>query len=201
MAQAEHHEHHEEQTNTGLANRKMGFWLFLGSECMFFATLITNYLSNLGRSPAGSPGPEHFNLPVTTISTFVLLMSSLVMALSVYSIQRGDLKKTRLYIALTALFGLVFLGFQVVEFTTFVGEGLTISANIFGSSFFLLTGTHGLHVAIGVLWLISLLVYSFRGGVSQERALDVEIAGLYWHFVDVVWIIIFTVVYLMQRVR
>ncbi len=201
MAHAEAHEHHEEQTVTGLDNRKMGFWLFLASECVFFATLITNYLANIGRSPAGTPGPELFDLPVTTVSTFVLLMSSLVMALAVYSIQRGDLKKTQLYLWLTSIFGLIFLGFQYYEFTTFVHEGLTLSVNIFGSSFYLLTGTHGLHVAIGVLWMLTLLVYSYRGGVTKARALDVEIAGLYWHFVDVVWIVLFTVVYLFQRVR
>ena len=92
----------------------------------------------------------------------------------------------------------MFLGFQAYEFTTFVHEGLTLQTNIFGSTFFVLTGTHGAHVAVGVLWLLTLLVRSFQGKLGPDKAMVVEVTGLYWHFVDVVWIVIFTVVYLLQ---
>ena len=188
----------EVETSTGVNNRKMVFWAFLGSECMFFGSLIATYLVYKGRSVVGPYPVEVLDIPITSISTFDLLMSSLAMVLALAAIQRGDIPKTKLWLAATAGLGLVFLGFQAYEFTTFVHEGLTLQRNLFGSSFFVLTGFHGTHVAVGVLWLLSLLVLAFRGDLSQADALDVEIAGLYWHFVDVVWIIIFTVVYLID---
>jgi cytochrome c oxidase subunit 3 len=186
----------ETETSTGLNNRKTIFWAFLGSECMFFASLISTYLVYKGRSVTGPYPAEILDIPVTSISTFDLLTSSLSMVLALAAIERGDIKRFQFWLSCVIVGGLIFLGFQVFEFTTFVHEGLTISKNLFGSSFFVLTGFHGTHVAVGVLWLISLLVLSLRGNMSKADALDVEIAGLYWHFVDIVWIIIFTVVYL-----
>jgi heme/copper-type cytochrome/quinol oxidase subunit 3 len=186
----------ELETSTGLNSRKMVFWAFLGSECMFFGSLIATYLVYKGRSVRGPTPEEILNIPLTSVSTFVLLTSSLAMVLALAGIQRGDMPKCRLWLAVTAFFGSIFLGFQAYEFNHFVHEGLTLSRNLFGSSFFVLTGFHGTHVAVGVLWLLSLLVLAFRGDLSQADSLDVEIAGLYWHFVDVVWIVIFTVVYL-----
>ena len=186
----------EIETSTGVNSRKLVFWAFLGSECMFFGSLIATYLVYKGRSVVGPYPAEILDIPVTSISTFDLLMSSLAMVLALAAIQRGDIPKTKLWLAVTAGLGLVFLGFQAYEFTTFVHHGLTLQRNLFGSSFFVLTGFHGTHVAVGVLWLVSLLVLAFRGDLSQADSLDVEIAGLYWHFVDVVWIVIFTVVYL-----
>lgn len=196
-ASAEHHAH---ETHTGLDSRKLAFWFFLASECMFFASLIVGYLVYKGNSLTGPYPDDLFNIPLTSISTFVLLMSSLAMVLAVQAITRGDQKGLRLWLAITALLGLVFLGFQAFEFTEFVHEGLTLKSSLFGSTFFTLTGFHGAHVAVGVIWLISLLVHALRGGVKQADALDVEVAGLYWHFVDVVWIVIFTVVYLVEAV-
>lgn len=196
----EHLHSHEHSTATGIDNRKLGFWLFLASECMFFGSLLVAYVVYRGRSLAG-PGPkELLDIPLTSISTFVLLMSSLAMVLAVAAVQRGDMRHTRLWLAVTALLGLTFLGFQAYEFTHFASLGLTLAANLFGTSFYVLTGFHGTHVLVGVIWLLSLLAYSYRGGVSKERFLDVEIAGLYWHFVDIVWIVIFTVVYLIEVV-
>lgn len=177
---------------------KLGFWIFLASECVFFASLIGTYLSLHGRSHSGPMPHEIFDLPLTTVSSFVLLMSSLTMVLAVAAIKQADLKAMQRWLAATAVLGLVFLGFQAYEFTTFAGEGLTLTSSIFGSSFYTLTGFHGFHVAIGVLWLLSALVYSLRGGISQRQATKIEVAGLYWHFVDVVWIVIFTVVYLIE---
>ncbi len=186
-------------TSTGLNSRKMLMWLFLASDCMFFGTLISTYISTRNRSiELGTPPypNEIFDIPYTSVSAFVLLMSSLTMVLALSAIQRGDNRGLRIWIAATALLGAIFVGGQFFEFTTFAHEGLTLSSNIFGSSFYVLTGFHGAHVTIGVAWLLSLLFVSLRGGLPQEHAADVEIAGLYWHFVDIVWIVIFTLVYL-----
>ena len=187
----------ELETSTGVNSRKMVFWAFLGSECMFFGSLIATYLVNQGRSVVGPYPAEILNIPITSVSTFVLLTSSLAMVLALAAIQRGDIPKLKLWLGVTAGFGAIFLGFQAYEFTHFVHLGLTLSRNLFGSTFFVLTGFHGTHVLVGVIWLVSLLVLAQRGDLSQADSLDVEIAGLYWHFVDVVWIAIFTLVYLL----
>jgi cytochrome c oxidase subunit 3/cytochrome o ubiquinol oxidase subunit 3 len=186
------------QTSTGLDNKKLAFWLFIGSECLLFGSLIATYLVYEGRSISGPTTHEILNIPVTSISTFDLLMSSLAMVLALAAVTRGDKLWSRVWLATTAGLGVIFLGFQSYEFITFVREGLTLQVNLFGSTFFTLTGFHGGHVLVGVVWLLTLLVRSFQGKLGPEKALNVEIAGLYWHFVDVVWIVIFTVVYLIQ---
>ncbi len=187
------------QTSTGLDNKKLAFWLFIGSECLLFGTLIATYLVYEGRSVSGPTTHEILNIPLTSVSTFVLLMSSLAMVLALAAVARGDKVWARVWLATTASLGMVFLGFQAYEFTQFVHEGLTLQVNLFGSTFFVLTGFHGGHVFVGVLWLLTLLFRSFQGKLGPDKALNVELAGLYWHFVDVVWIVIFTVVYLIQR--
>ncbi len=187
-----------EITSTGLDHKKMGFWAFLGSECLFFGSLIATYLVFKGKSVVGPFPREILNIPLTSISTFVLLMSSLLMVLALAAVQRGDAFGARLWLFGTPLFGLIFVGFQVYEFRSFVHEGLTLKANLFGASFFVLTGFHGAHVSVGVLWLLTLWVLALRNRLTQGDALLVEIAGLYWHFVDIVWIVIFTLVYLLQ---
>ena len=184
-------------TSTGLDSRKIALWTFIGSECLLFGTLITTYLVYHGKSVAG-PTTEILDIPVTSVSTFVLLMSSLAMVLALAAVARGDALFARVWLATTALLGSLFLGFQAYEFTNFVHEGLTLQTSLFGSTFFVLTGFHGGHVFIGVLWLLTLLVRSFQGKLGRDKALQVELAGLYWHFVDVVWIVIFTVVYLLR---
>jgi heme/copper-type cytochrome/quinol oxidase subunit 3 len=186
-------------TSTGLNSRKMLMWLFLTSDCMFFGTLIATYMTYRNRSIELGMPPypnEIFDIPYTSVSAFVLLMSSLTMVLALSAIQRGNHRGLRIWISATALLGAIFVGGQFFEFTEFTHEGLGLTTNIFGSSFFVLTGFHGAHVTIGVAWLLSLLFVSLRGGLPPEKALDVEIAGLYWHFVDIVWIVIFTLVYL-----
>lgn len=186
-------------TSTGQDTRKIAFWTFIGSECMLFGTLIATYLSYEGRSVVGPTPQEILNIPLTSVSTFVLLMSSLAMVLALAAVMRGDTRYSKVWLATTAVLGAVFLVFQAFEFTQFVDEGLKISTNLFGSTFFILTGCHGLHVLVGVIWIVTLLIMSARGKLGPEKAMNVEIAGLYWHFVDVVWIVIFTVVYLIQR--
>jgi heme/copper-type cytochrome/quinol oxidase subunit 3 len=183
-------------SSTGLDNRKVAMWGFLASDCMFFGTLIATYMVYKNRSLVGPYPREIFDIPYTSVSAFVLLLSSLTMVLALAAIQSGDERRFRIWLTSTALLGCVFLGGQFYEFTTFYREGLTLSTNLFGSTFFTLTGFHGTHVLLGVFWLMSLVVHSFRGRLHQEHSLMVEIAGLYWHFVDIVWILIFTLVYL-----
>ena len=183
-------------TSTGVDNRKLLMWAFLASDCMFFGSLIATYLVYKNRSLDGPLPRETFDVPYTSVSAFVLLLSSLTMVLALAAIQRGDERRMRIWLTTTALLGCVFLGGQFYEFNSFVRDGLTLSRNLFGSTFFTLTGFHGTHVAIGVFWLGSLVVHSLRGRLHQEHSLMVEIAGLYWHFVDIVWILIFTLVYL-----
>jgi heme/copper-type cytochrome/quinol oxidase subunit 3 len=188
--------HHH--TSMGLDNRKMAFWAFIGSECLLFSSLISTYLVYKGRSVVGPYPPEILNIPFTSLSTFDLLMSSLTMVLALAAVQRGDMKWGKTWLFATAFLGLLFLGGQVYEFTSFVREGLTLQTNLFGCTFYVLTGTHGAHVTVGVLWLLTLWVRALQGKLGPANALTVEISGLYWHFVDVVWIVIFTVVYLIQ---
>jgi heme/copper-type cytochrome/quinol oxidase subunit 3 len=187
----------EHQGSTGQNTRKLLMWAFLGSDCMFFGSLIGTYLVYRGRPIlAGPTSHEVFDIPYTSVSAFALLMSSLAMVLALAAIQRGDVGRLKIWLLTTAGLGLVFIGGQVYEFTTFGAEGLNLSVSTFGTTFFVLTGFHGAHVTLGIVWLLSLFMLARRGLMSQARSLDVEIAGLYWHFVDIVWIIIFTVVYL-----
>ena len=186
----------ELETSTGLDHRKLAMWAFLGSECLFFGTFISTYLVYRNKSLVGPYPNEILDIPVTSVSTFVLLMSSFMMVMTLYSIRNGDQRGFRVWVLGTAFLGATFLGFQVFEFREFYLHGLTPRTNLFGSTFFILTGFHGAHVTGGVIWLISLFGQSLMGKLTQENALRVELAGLYWHFVDIVWIIIFTLVYL-----
>jgi cytochrome o ubiquinol oxidase subunit 3 len=263
--------HHDHTTSTGIPNKKLLWWAFLASDCMFFGTLISTHLVYRLNPPPGNAVPTQvFNIELTSFSTFILLMSSLLMALAVNAIQRGNVKSTRIMLLGTMFFGCIFLGGQVYEFEHFVlAKKMTISNSIFGSTFYTLTGTHGTHVAIGVLLLGMMYVRTFKPtsgngllrnfahltavcatmGVSfivfipgmievvyglplgeflshhaislsvgvaafiavlwfgrtsgtvefgEQNAGDVEAIGLYWHFVDIVWIIIFTAVYLLE---
>ncbi len=184
------------QTSTGVSNEKLGMWVFLGSDCLLFGALISTYLLLRHRSVAG-PGPaDVFDIPFTSVSSFVLLFSSLTMALAVGAIHRGDERRCRTFLLTTSLLGAVFISGQVYEFTSFVKEGLGYTTNIFGSAFYTLTGFHGVHVSVGIVLLLSMFVMSVRGNLGPDRAETVEIFGLYWHFVDIVWILIFTIVYL-----
>ena len=185
------------ETSTGLDHRKVLMWLFLGSECLFFGSLISAYLLYRHRSVTPPYPKDLYDIPFTSVSSFILLMSSLSMVLALAAIQRGDVRRMRIWLVCTATLGICFLAGQAYEFTTFYDRGLTLHTNLFGSTFFVLTGFHGAHVAVGVLILLSVFVRSLQGGIKQENSLTVELVGLYWHFVDIVWIIIFTLVYLL----
>ena len=177
--------------------RKTAMWVFLGSECVFFGAMISTFL--LYRNTTnGGPGSEIFDIPFTSASSFVLLMSSLTMVLAHNAFENKDMRQTRVWLVATALLGSTFLAGQIFEFTEFIHKGLTLPTSPFGSSFYMLTGFHGAHVAIGVMLLAAMAILSLSGRLYDDRGLNVELIGLYWHFVDIVWIVIFTVVYLLQ---
>src|ERR1051326_3000494 len=174
-------------TSTGLDNEKLAIWTFLAAECLLFGALISTYLLYRGRGTVGPFPHDVYDIPFTSVSSFVLLMSSLTMVLALAAIQRGNQRQLKIWLMATALLGMTFLSGQTYEFTTFVREGLTVRTNTFGSAFFLLTGTHGIHVTLGVLMLLTLFTLAVRGDLPKEKARVVELAGLYWHFVDIVW--------------
>ena len=188
-------EHPALGSTTGLSNNKMGMWLFLGSECLLFGGLISTYMLYRGRNDGLGPD-QIYDIPFTSVSSFVLLMSSLTMVLAVSAINRGDERNARVWLVTTALLGATFVGGQVYEFTTFYREGLGFTTSLFSSSFYTLTGFHGVHVSAGIIMLLSLTLMLRSGRVTGKRSEVVELVGLYWHFVDIVWIVIFTLVYL-----
>ncbi len=185
-----------ETSALGVDNRKLGIWALLGSEVMFFTSLIITYIVMRGRSTTGPQPHEVLDVPLTAVNTFILICSSLTMVTALASIQRGDVRGVKRWLSATALLGVLFLSGQAYEFSRLYSEGLTLSSNVGGAAFFTLTGFHGMHVLGGVIWIGFVLARAWRGGVTQQNHLAVELVGLYWHFVDLVWIIIFTVVYL-----
>jgi len=200
-------------TNTGVSNEKLGMWVFLGSECLMFGGLISTYLlyknrpggleSVRGRDIATSAQAairpsQLFDIPFTSATSFILLASSLTMVLAVNAAARNDMLRMRIWLGSTAAFGSLFIGGQVYEFTKFHAEGLGFTTNVASSAFFTLTGFHGVHVSVGILMLLVTIAMSLRGRIPHSRAEAIEIVGLYWHFVDVVWILIFTVIYLIK---
>ena len=195
--------HHAEPvaTSTGTTNTKLAIWLFLSSDCLFFGAFISAYLLYRGRPQTGPSPSKVYSIPFTSVSSFVLLMSSLTMVLALAAIMRGDYRRLRIWLLTTALLGSVFIGGQIFEFTEFARKGLHLDTNLFGSTFFVLTGFHGAHVTVGIIWLLSLWGLATQGRLKSGDAEKVEIAGLYWHFVDVVWIVIFTVVYLLPQAK
>ena len=186
------------ETTLGLDHRKLAMWVFLGSEFLFFGAFVSAYLLYLD-STAGGPGIEIFDIPFTSISSFVLLMSSLTMVLAHHAHTQRDMRRMRLWILATAGQGAVFLGGQIFEFTVFYREGLDLTQSPFASGFFVLTGFHGLHVFVGILLLLSLYSLTLTGKIKPDQDLKTEMIGLYWHFVDIIWVVIFTVVYLIPE--
>ena len=177
--------------------RKLGMWAFLGSECVFFGSLISAYFVYRPHILANEPKPhEVLNIPFTALLAFILLMSSLTMVLALAAIQKNQRRAGAYWLLATALLGTFFLGGQAIEFTKLAHEGVTLTSGYLGQSFLILTGFHGTHVFIGVIWLLACFARALRGGFHGGNFIGPEICGLYWHFVDVVWVAIFTLIYL-----
>ncbi|MEF2966337.1 cytochrome aa3 quinol oxidase subunit III [Paenibacillus sp. M1] len=178
------------------SNRIFGFWLFLGAEIVLFATLFAVYFALWNRTGNGPAGHEIFEIGPVMIETFLLLTSSFTIGLMINSMRQGMKKPAMVFFAITLLLGLGFLGVEITEFVTYVHEGATIQTSAFLSSLFVLLGTHGAHVTMGLLWGIGLMIQIGREGFTLDTANKSFIFSLYWHFLDVVWIFIFSFVYL-----
>ena len=175
----------------------LGFWLYLMSDCLIFACLFAVY-GVLGRSYAGGPtGAELFELPLVAVNTSMLLLSSITYGFAMLEMQKNRLRPTIIWLAVTGLLGAVFIGLELYEFTHLIMEGAGPQRSAFLSSFFTLVGTHGLHVSFGIVWLITLMVQLKKHGLIQENKRRLMCLSMFWHFLDVVWIGVFTFVYLM----
>ena len=184
-------------------NKFLGFWFFLGGETVLFASLFATYLALKDKVPNGDAAlaKDLFDLPLTFVATMLLLTSSLTSVYAMYHMKNHDFKKMQAWLLITVLLGAGFLGLEVYEFYHYVHTfHHTFTSSAFGSAFYTLVGFHGAHVAFGLLWIISLMVRNAGRGLNLYNAPKFYIASLYWHFIDVVWVFIFTVVYLMGMV-
>jgi heme/copper-type cytochrome/quinol oxidase subunit 3 len=178
-----------------LDNRKLGMWIFLATEVMLFSSLIGAFLQAKAHSPATAN--DVLNVPVAAINTFVLIVSSTAVVMALSSIEDGNKTGLRNFLILTLLLGATFLSIQIIEFAQLLREGFTPSGSLFAGAFFTVTGFHGFHVFIGLLVLLWLIPQAIRGSLTSAEHMRVEVFGLYWHFVDVVWIVLFTIIYLL----
>lgn len=181
-------------------NKVLGFWLFLGGETVLFGTLFGTFLALRGQVLDG-PTPDHlFDLTLVAVATFILLTSSLFSVMAIQAMHRHEVGKMQFWLFVTVLFGLAFLGLEIYEFYHYVHEGHGFTTSAFSSSFYALVGFHGAHVALGVAWIGLLIAQISKKGLTVVTAPKVYVASLYWHFIDVVWVFIFSVVYLMGKV-
>ncbi|WP_150265282.1 cytochrome (ubi)quinol oxidase subunit III [Paenibacillus tepidiphilus] len=178
------------------SNKIFGFWVFLGAEIPLFATLFTVYFVMVNRFADGPSGPELFEIGPVLAETFLLLTSSFTIGLAVHAMRLGYKKATLVFMGITLLMGLAFIGIEIDEFFTYVHEGATLQTSGFLSSLFVLLGTHGAHVSFGFLWGVAIMIQLWREGISPATANKTFIFSLFWHFLDVVWIFIFSFVYL-----
>ncbi|MFS0861348.1 cytochrome c oxidase subunit III [Fredinandcohnia sp. 179-A 10B2 NHS] len=181
-------------------NKFLGFWLFLGGETVLFASLFATYLALRGNHGTGPSSQEIFEIPLTFAATMLLLTSSLTSVYAMYHMKNFNFKKMQLWLGITVLLGFAFLLLEIYEFNHYVHLGHTITSSAFGSSFYVLVGTHGAHVAFGLSWILTLMIRNAKRGLDLHNAPKFYVASLYWHFIDVVWLFIFTVVYLMGMV-
>ena len=179
----------------------LGFWIYLMSDCLIFAILFACY-AVLGGNYAAGPAPKDlFDLKLIALNTAMLLLSSITYGFAVLQMQRGRVKGTQIWLAVTGLFGLAFLGIELYEFHHLIEIGATPQRCAFLSAFFTLVGTHGLHVTFGIIWLVTLMVQLGKHGLGAANRRRVMCLSMFWHFLDVVWIGVFTIVYLMGVLR
>jgi cytochrome o ubiquinol oxidase subunit 3 len=174
----------------------LGFWIFLVTDCLLFATFFAAY-AVLHTHTNGGFTAKDFDIPGFIIETFILLISSFTSGLAVLAMHKGNKKALMGWLIVTAALGATFVGLEINEFTNMVAEGATLSKSAFLTSFFSLVGTHGLHVTFGIFWMVGLIVQLSKKGITNVTKRKISIISLYWHFLDAVWIFIFTVVYLM----
>ncbi|MEN8144709.1 MAG: cytochrome c oxidase subunit 3 [Gemmatimonadota bacterium] len=181
----------------GVPTQKLGMWIFLASEIMFFTGLIGSYIIlRFGASNSWAAPGETLNVTVTAVNTFFLICSSVTMVKAFAAIEDGNQKMLKVWLLATAIIGAAFVGIQAYEYTELIHHGFLPSSGLYGSTFYSMTGFHGFHVTVGVICMLWVTLKAFRGGYTQEDHHGVEVIGLYWHFVDLVWIILFTIVYL-----
>ena len=190
---------HPEQATMEGKNKLVGFWIFLACEVVLFASLFATYIALKNQGPAGMEYSTKslYELDLAFIMTMLLLTSSLTSVYAMYHMKNYNFKGVQTWMAITVLLGLGFLGFEIYEFYHYVHMGFGYTQSAFSSAFFTLVGTHGLHVIIGLVWITGLLIRNSKRGLNLYNAPKYFIASLYWHFIDVVWVFIFTVVYLM----
>ncbi|MDF2725186.1 MAG: qoxC [Paenibacillus sp.] len=194
---AANHHGHQEGHHDQESLRMFGFWLFLITDCILFGTLFATYVVLHGNTAGGPTASELFEMPGIIAETFILLTSSFTSGLAVLAMNRRDLKGLIGWLAITAALGLAFITLEVTEFVKLVHEGATIGTSAFLSAFFTLVGTHGLHVSVGLIWMIAIMIQLRKHGITSVTQRKVGVISLYWHFLDVVWIFVFTIVYLM----
>ncbi|TVX97144.1 cytochrome o ubiquinol oxidase subunit III [Cohnella terricola] len=177
--------------------RMMGFWIFLITDCILFGSLFATYVVLSGNTAGGPTGAELFEMLGVIAETFILLTSSFTSGLAVLCMNKGDRKGLIVWLAITVLLGASFITLEITEFVNLVHEGAAISTSASWSAFFTLVGTHGLHVSVGLVWMIAIMIQLGRHGINSVTRRKVGIISLYWHFLDVVWIFVFTIVYMM----
>ena len=179
----------------------LGFWIYLMSDCLIFAMLFACY-GVYGGSYAGGPTPaEIFELPLVAVNTTMLLLSSITYGFAMLAMEEQRKAGTLAWLAITGLFGLCFIGIELYEFSELIHEGATPQRSAFLSSFFTLVGTHGLHVTLGIVWLVTLMAQVGRFGLPAANKRRLMCLSLFWHFLDVIWIGVFTFVYLLGVLR
>jgi cytochrome c oxidase subunit III len=185
------------EPGVGVYHKKLGMWVFLASEVMFFTALIGSYIILRFGAAESWPVPSTvLNIPVTAVNTFILICSSVSMVKAYAAAVQGDQKWLRIWLLVTVLGGATFVGVQVYEYRELFHHGFLPSSGLFGTTFYTMTGFHGFHVSMGVICMAWVTMQAFRGRYTRENYHGVEVIGLYWHFVDLVWIILFTIVYL-----
>jgi len=181
-------------------NKILGFWLFLGAETVLFGSLFATFLALRGSVMDRPAESELFKLPMVALATFILLTSSLTSVMAIQAMHRQNLKSLMQWLIVTVILGFAFLGLEIYEFREYVHEGHGFTTSAFSSAFYTLVGFHGAHVIFGVIWISIIIGQLKTRGLNVVTAPKVYVAGLYWHFVDLVWVFIFTVVYLMGKV-
>lgn len=187
------HEKVEAETNDRLL---FGFWVYLMTDLLMFSILFACYAVLHGNTNGGPSGRELFSMPGALTETLLLLTSSFTCGIGMYAARSGQKRQTLLWFGITFLLGLSFLGLELKEFHEFISAGHTLTTSGFLSSFFVLVGTHGLHITFGLLWMAITLVFTIKRGLTKPMVRKLSYLSLFWHFLDIVWIFIFTIVYL-----